>query len=111
MHTWHQETHFKKTQTNIVSLTKRSYKKMKNLTQHKGVLEILTRMDSSANGNPRFLLRIDGIKCVTGVDSTLGYSVQNFASKQVEAVIGSHYGRATLAQLRAPSLTMLGDIK
>lgn len=69
---------------------------MKNLTQHKGLLEILTRMDSSANGNPRFLIRIDGFKCVTGVDSMLGYSIQNYEGREVIATIGTHYGRATL---------------
>jgi len=75
---------------------------MKNLTQHKGLLEILSRLPSSTNGNPRFLLRIDGFKCVTQVDSMMGYSVQNFDGKIVEAVIGTHYDKATLAQLREP---------
>jgi len=73
---------------------------MKNITQHTGKLEILSRLPSSINGNPRYLLRVDGWTCKTPVDSTYGYSVTNFDGKQVYATIGTHYGTATLNSLK-----------
>jgi hypothetical protein len=76
---------------------------MKNITSHIGKLEIIKRLPSSRNGNPRWLLRVDGWTCCTSPDSSLGYKVQNFDGKTVEATIGTHYGAATLdgAKLRA----------
>ena len=74
--------------------------KMKNLTNHTGTLEIIKRLPSSLNGNPRYLLRIDGHTCKTAVDSSYGYCVTNFDGKQVHATIGTHYGTATLDTLR-----------
>ena len=73
---------------------------MKNLTNHTGTLEIIKRLPSSLNGNPRYLLRIDGHTCKTAVDSSYGYCVTNFDGKQVHATIGTHYGTATLDTLR-----------
>jgi hypothetical protein len=69
---------------------------MKNMTRHTGKLEIIKRLPSSANGNPRYLLKVDGWTCRTAVDSSLGYSVTNFDGKTVHATIGTHYGNATL---------------
>ena len=69
---------------------------MRNITAHVGELKIITRMDSSYYGNPRFLISVDGFKCVTGVDSMHGYSIQNYEGKTVRATIGTHYNRATL---------------
>ena len=68
---------------------------MKNITNHRGNLEVIKRLDSSANGNPRYLLRVDGWTCRTAVDSSHGYSVTNYDGKQVRATIGTHYGVAT----------------
>lgn len=73
---------------------------MKNITQHTGKLEILSRLPGSINGNPRYLLRVDGWTCKTQVDSSYGYSVTNFDGKQVQATIGTHYGTATLNSLK-----------
>ena len=73
---------------------------MKNITQHTGTLEVLSRLPSSINGNPRYLLRIDGFTCKTPVDSMYGYCVTNFDGKQVYATIGTHYGSATLNSLK-----------
>lgn len=73
---------------------------MKNITRHQGKLEIIQRLDSSRNGNPRYLIRIDGFTCKTPVDSMYGYSVPNFDGKQVIATIGTHYGTATLDSLK-----------
>lgn len=69
---------------------------MKNITRHVGLVEILERLPSSVNGNPRYLLKVDGHTCRTAVDSSHGYSVTNYDGKQVRATIGTHYGRATL---------------
>lgn len=69
---------------------------MKNITAHRGILEVIERLPSSLNGNPRYLIRVDGWTCKTRVDSNLGYKVNNYEGKQVIATIGTHYGVATL---------------
>lgn len=73
---------------------------MKNITQHVGTLEIIERLPSSKNGNPRYLLRIDGTTCKTEIDSVHGYVVPNFDGKRVCANIGTHYGKATLRSVK-----------
>jgi hypothetical protein len=73
---------------------------MKNTTRHQGKLEIIQRLKGSINGNPRYLIRIDGFTCKTPVDSMYGYSVPNFDGKEVIATIGTHYGTATLDSLK-----------
>lgn len=65
---------------------------MRNVTTHTGRLEILGRMPSSRNGNPRYRLRVDGWTCCTPVDSQLGYSVPNMDGKTVQAEIGTFRG-------------------
>jgi hypothetical protein len=72
---------------------------MNNLTRHTGLLTIIKRLPQSTNGNPRFLLTVDGWTCRTSVDCSLGYKVKNLDGKTVEAVIGTHYGQATLASV------------
>lgn len=69
---------------------------MKNITRHTGLLEIISRLPSSPNGNPRYLLRIDGVTFRTSPDSSYAYVVPNFDGKRVAATIGTHYGTATL---------------
>lgn len=69
---------------------------MQNVTRHVGYLTVTRRLPSSANGNPRWLLKVDGWSCRTPVDSFLGYEVQRLDGKVVEATIGTHYGVATL---------------
>ncbi len=73
---------------------------MKNVSRHQGKLEVLKRLPSSLNGNPRYLIRVDGFTCKTAVDSGYGYSVTNFDGKEVIAYIGTHYGTATLDSLK-----------
>jgi len=73
---------------------------MKNITKHQGILRIISRLASSRNGNPRFLLSVDGFTCCTAVDAMAGYSVQNFDGREVMATIGTHYGRATLGSVK-----------
>ena len=69
---------------------------MKSITVHNGLVSDLKRLDSSINGNPRFQFVIDGYTVVTGVDSMLGYSIQNLEGKHCRAELGVHYGRKTL---------------
>jgi hypothetical protein len=73
---------------------------MKNLSRHIGKLDIIGRLDSSYFGNPRYELRVNGIYCVTAVDSMLGYSVTNFDGKEVVATIGTHYNRPTINSIQ-----------
>ena len=72
---------------------------MKNLSQHIGILEIIRREPSSINGNPRYLLRIDGFTCYTAPDAMLGYAITNYDGKTVQATIGTYYGKPTLYQI------------
>lgn len=73
---------------------------MKNIRQHTGIVEIIQRLPSSSNGNPRYLLKVDGRTCRTSPDSSLGYSVTNYEGKTVTATIGEHYGYATLNSIK-----------
>ena len=72
---------------------------MKNVTRHEGKLVVLKKLANSVNGNPRFLISVDGFTCKTAVDSSYGYSVSNYNNKEVIAYIGTHYGVATLGQV------------
>lgn len=69
---------------------------MRNISRHEGKFEIIKRLPTSINGNPRYLVRIGGFTCKTPVDSTLGYSAPNYDGKEVIATIGTHYNTATL---------------
>jgi len=73
---------------------------MKNITEHIGTLQIIDRLPNSANGNPRFILTIDGFTCYTAPDSAHGYAVQNHDGKRVKATIGTHYNKPTLHTLK-----------
>jgi len=73
---------------------------MKNVSRHQGKLEIIQRLPNSLNGNPRYLIRINGFTCKTAVDSMHGYCVTNFDGKEVIATIGTHYGTQTLDSLK-----------
>jgi len=69
---------------------------MKNITRHQGIVKVIKRLPSSVNGNPRYLLSIDGFTCKTAVDSTHGYAITNYDGEEVMATIGTHYGTPTL---------------
>lgn len=69
---------------------------MKNLTEHIGQLEIVKRENNSANGNPRYFIRVGNVYCYTRVDSMHNYGITNFTGKTVKASIGIHYGKNTL---------------
>jgi hypothetical protein len=72
---------------------------MKNRTRHTGRLNIIERLPQSTNGNARFLLEVDGWTCRTAVDSSIANDVKNFDGKRVDAIIGTHYGMATLSDV------------
>jgi hypothetical protein len=61
-----------------------------------GLCKITKRLQSSVNGNPRYELSIGGVTCVTGVDSSYGYSVHCKDGKNVSVLVKKHYGRLTL---------------
>ena len=69
---------------------------MKNVTQHTGILENVERFDTSRNGNPRYTATVDGYTFYTGVDSSHGYSITNYAGKLVTVTIGMNRGKLTL---------------
>ena len=73
---------------------------MKNITTHTGTLEIIERAPSSYYGNPRYIVRLDGITARTAVDSSLGYSITNFSGDKVTADIGTHRGTVTIENVR-----------
>ena len=73
---------------------------MKNQTVHLGRLEVVRRLPSSSNGNLRYLLRVDGWTCRTAPDSSLAYNIRKYDRRQVEAIIGTYYGKATLQSVK-----------
>ncbi len=73
---------------------------MKNVTSHTGKLEIIERLPSSRNGNPRWLLKIDGWTCRTAPDAMVAYGITNFDGKIVKADIGTLRGLATVEYVR-----------
>jgi len=73
---------------------------MKNVTRHTGILEVIERAKSSLNGNPRYVIRLDGYTCRTSVDSSLGYSITKFDGKKVTAEIGTHYTTVTIQNVK-----------
>jgi hypothetical protein len=73
---------------------------MKNITSHTGLLVVVQRQASSRNGNPRYLVMLDGHAASTMTDCSLGYSITNFDGKQVTADIGTHYGTISIANVK-----------
>jgi hypothetical protein len=73
---------------------------MKNVTVHEGTLQVIKREPSSVNGNPRYLVMLDGYTAKTAVDSSEGYSITNYDGKRVKAEIGLHYGTRTIQNVR-----------
>lgn len=65
-----------------------------------GKLNIINRLTSSVNGNPRFLVEIDNKYFKTTPDSMLAYGIDNFDNKQVIATVGRHYGQASVLNIR-----------
>ena len=74
---------------------------MKNISRHEGTLRIVSRLPSSVNGNPRYLIEVGGYKARTRVDSSLGYVITNYEGKPVTAILGSHYGLTHVQSIHA----------
>ena len=74
---------------------------MKDVTQHTGTLELIERLPNSPNGNPRYLVRLDGQTARTIVDSSEAYGdIPNNFGKRVTAELGTHYGKTHIRRVR-----------
>ena len=74
---------------------------MKNVTKHTGILEVIGRASNNGhNGNPRYIVRLDGYTAHTAIDSMLGYSITNYDGKKVSALIGTYYGTVTIENVK-----------
>lgn len=65
---------------------------MKNITYHEGLFKVIKRLPQSRNGNPRYMVMVDGYAVMTPVDSQIAYRVPNFDNKKVKAHIGTFRG-------------------
>ena len=74
---------------------------MKNITRHVGTLSVVKRLPSSVNGNPRYLIGVDGYLVKTAPDSSIAFEVTNFDGKEVIAEIGTFYGVPTLHRVES----------
>ena len=70
---------------------------MKNTNVYNGKLQVIERMKNSLNGNPRYMIMVGTTVMDTGVDSSLGYSVTNYANKEVIATAGMYRGKLTVS--------------
>ena len=52
-----------------------------------GVVVMIKRLKSSYFGNPRHQVKIDGVIFETGVDASLGYSIDNYRGRLVNAKV------------------------
>lgn len=73
---------------------------MKNITHEKGILQVIRRLPSSENGNPRYEVRFNGWMCRTAPDSSYGYSINNMDGKVCDGHIGTYYGQQTIRDIR-----------
>lgn len=69
---------------------------MKNITTISGVLTAVDRYDTSRNGNPRYVACVDGKIFFTGVDSSHGYSIDNYEGDIVKVTLKEIRGKTTL---------------
>ena len=72
---------------------------MNTIQNYTATLKILTRLPSSTNGNPRYLIDLDGHKVRTGVDSMIAYCITNHDGKECKVSVGMHYGYPTLTNI------------
>ena len=74
---------------------------MRNKKTITGKLTIINRLNSSIDGNPRFLVEINNQYFKTTPDAMFGYSVQNFDGQTVNAVIGKYYNQDSIFNAEA----------
>lgn len=73
---------------------------MKNRRVISGVLNIIKRLPSSLNGNPRYLVMIGEHRCRTKANSSCGYVITNYRGEHVTATVGDHYGKLHIDKVR-----------
>lgn len=61
-----------------------------------GTLRIVRRLPSSFNGNPRYLVDINGEDYRTAPDAMLAYGIERFDQKRVTAEVRTLRGKLTL---------------
>ena len=76
--------------------------------QHKGIKTMRTiigtfsnikRLNNSINGNPRYMVTIDGIDCYTAPDSMIAYSITNHRDNLVSVTVKMHYNKLTIQKI------------
>lgn len=73
---------------------------MQSVQTYTGELLALIRQESSRNGNPRYLVHIEGVPMAyTQPDSMLAYELPNYVGKRVTVRIGWHYNRLQIDSL------------
>ena len=82
---------------------------MKNIREYTGKIVSTERMKNSVNGNPRYGVTFQCengsiVNFVTAVDSSLGYTITNYANSDqnlIRVAVGIHYNRYTLDSIVA----------
>lgn len=69
---------------------------MNAVSRHHGTIKITKQLKNSRMGNPRYEVLIDGYRCKTEPNSSLGCLIQNYDGKRVVATIGTLRGVQTL---------------
>lgn len=65
-----------------------------------GTLKIITQVKNSANGNPRYICRVNETTFWTKPDSSLAYELSNYANRSVQVTLGKVRGRLSLLSLQ-----------
>lgn len=73
---------------------------MKNITAHTGKLQIIKKLRNTLNGNPRYLVKVDGWSCKTKPNAMEAYAISNYDGKTVKAYIGTLRGTATVFDIQ-----------
>jgi len=72
-----------------------------------GTLNVIKRLKGSRNGNPRYLVEINGEEFRTQPDAMFGYAVTNYDGKGVLAKVCTYYGKQTITY--AQETYLMGD--
>lgn len=73
---------------------------MKNVTGHRGNLEVIKPIRTPKGQPQRYLVRVDGWTCRTKAGDTLASRIaSDWAPCRVTAYIGTHHGVPTLAHV------------
>jgi|TARA_R110000851_G_scaffold41409_3_gene103964 hypothetical protein len=72
---------------------------MKNVKEVIGKLIVERKLPYSPNGNPRYLVTIDGQEYRTIPDGSLSYGITEYDGLMVRAVVGTHYNQYSVEQV------------